>query len=71
MTGRALAIQPWETTTDTVVSQGPPPTATLTALYAGADTDDLIAALQALSAYVSDRGWLSGVSAVGDIANRA
>ena len=56
-------------TTDTVVSPGPPPTATLTSLYATADSDDRTAALQALSAYVSSRGWLSGVSAVGDIAN--
>ena len=64
-----IGIPPWQTTTDTVVMPGPPPTATLTALYAGADTADLIAALQALGAYVSGRGWLSGVSAVGDIAN--
>ena len=64
-----ITIRPWETTTDTVVSPGPPPTETLTSLYAAADADDRTAALQALSAYVSGRGWLSGVSAVGDIAN--
>ena len=69
MAGQRLAIRPWETTTDTVVSPGPPPTATLTALYTAADADDRTAALQALSAYVSGRGWLSGVSTVGDIAN--
>ena len=60
---------PWEVTTDTLTSPGPPPTATLASLYAGADTDDRTAALHALSAYVSARGWLSGVSAVGDIVN--
>ena len=64
-----IGIPPWQTTTDTVVMPGPPPTATLTAIYAAADADDQAAALQALSAYVSTRGWLSGVSAVGDIAN--
>ena len=64
-----ISIRPWETTTDTVVSPGPPATATLATLYAAADTDDRTAAVQALSAYVAGRGWLSGVSAVGDIAN--
>ena len=69
MTTPALTIPRWETTTDTIVSPGPPPTATLASLYTASDTDDRTDALQALSAYVSSRGWLDGVSAVGDIVN--